>query len=298
MKQVLRKGDLPKMANDMGQGAGPYKLGTSQGDLRQSIAILERQQFRSPSPARAARIAELKKRFKATGGNYKGGVSAPNVKGKLKAGVADPWGLIDVNGGGSGGDSWGSSKAAAEYETGVRAAESQKAYERELELMRLQQQYDAEQKRKQMEEERKAKLEALKQERLQIFTSLLGNDPVRAVLYALGIGGETTGLPTEQFKALAPMTGAKEKKKETETSLKSVADKYGAAAGNITLGNKGVEGMSSPEQYARAVAQGDENTLKLLTSAFGVGSSNMGGISGTELKRRADEVTPMGVLGY
>jgi hypothetical protein len=198
-----------------------------------------------------------------------------------------------------GGDSWGSSRAASEYEAQIRAQESQKEYERQLEIMRQQQAFEIEQQRLKAEAEKKARLEALQQERLQVFTSLMGNDPVRAVLYALGVGGETTGLPTQRFAELAPMQGAQQKKTETEKALTDTYSKYGTKTqGNIKLSGEGVSGLSSPEQMSRAVMQGDENVLKLLSSAYGVGNKQTSGISGQELQRRAQEVTPMGILSY
>ena len=98
------------------------------------------------------------------------------------------------------------------------------------------------------------------------------------------------------------MTGAQEKKVETEQALTGLfkRPKSGVTqpVGQVTLGAKGVSGLVTPEQSARLIAQGDEATKKLLASAYGVGGPESGraGISAEELARRAASVTPKGFL--
>ncbi len=221
--------------------------------------------------------------------------------------------LIDLGGGpqcidadafgeGGGGTSFASTRESAEFDAQQRAAEAAADFERQKQLLIMQQQFQAEQDRIQREAAEKARVESLKQERLQIFTDLMGKDPVRAVLFAMGIGGETTQLPTEKFAELAPLQGATEKKAETEQALtglfKSPTSGVTQEAGPVTLSGEGVGGLVTAEQSAKLLAQGDENTKKLLASAYGVGGPTTGraGISAEELVRRAQSVTPKGVL--
>jgi len=196
-----------------------------------------------------------------------------------------------------------STQAGAEFEAAQRAAEAAEAFERQKQLLQMQHEWEVEQERLQREAAEKARVEALKQERLQIFTDLMGKDPVRAVLFAMGVGGETTQLPTERFAELAPLQGATEKKAETEQALTgllapSVQSGITVPAGPVTLGSQGVSGLVSEQQAARRLVQGDEGTRKLLASAYGVGGPGTGraGISTEELIRLAQEVTPTGIL--
>jgi len=202
----------------------------------------------------------------------------------------------------------------ARLQAELDAAAAAGDYQRQLELLKLQQQFEREQEDRRREEERQARQEQLKQERLKTYTDLLGNDPVRAVLYALGLGGETTGLPQEQFAGMEPLAGAQQKKTETEQALNESLMKYGATTSSqrppgssapytpispgVTLGNEGVQGLTSVQKAGRALIQGDEDTKKLLGSAYGVGNKQTGGKSIEEIMRLAEEVKPRGVLDY
>lgn len=209
---------------------------------------------------------------------------------------------------GNGGPSLADQEYLARLQAEIDAAAAEKDYQRQLELLKLQQDFERELDDKRRAEEAERQKKQLMQERLQTYVELLGNDPVRAVLYALGAGGETTGLPTEQFEGLEPIAGAEQKKTETEKALGESLLKYGATGakgkpipGKTTspkITNTGVEGLTSPEKVARLLAQGDESSRKLVSSAYGVGSKETGGLSPEELLKRARAVTPTGSLNY
>jgi len=127
----------------------------------------------------------------------------------------------------------------------IDAAAAAGDFERQKYLLEIQQKFEREQEDRRREDDRLARQEQLKQERLKTYTDLLGNDPVRAVLYALGVGGETTGLPQEQFAGMEPLAGAQQKKTETELGLNTIANKYlGASAAGYGQTTPGVRPTS------------------------------------------------------
>ncbi len=149
-------------------------------------------------------------------------------------------------------------------------------------------------------QEREFREEDQKIERQKTFTEMLGNDPVRAALFALGISGDplTGGDPKQNLEALE---GAEEFAGQTEQVLGGLLNQgLGAdekARGPVTLGQTGVQGLVPIEKTARTFAQGSGNTRKLLTSAFGVGDNSEGGAGGIdedEVFRRIAAVTPSG----
>ena len=93
--------------------------------------------------------------------------------------------------------------------------------------------------------EREQELERLKAERERIFTDMLGTDPVRAVLFALGIGGEI--LPGgDRFADLAPLSGARAQADATQQALSKLQ------GSQVNIGQEGVTGLESAAQLAAA----------------------------------------------
>ena len=137
--------------------------------------------------------------------------------------------------------------------------------------------------------------------RQELVGTTMGTDPVRALLYALGVGGSI--LPGgESFAGLGPMQGAQEYKGQTIQALQGLLSpgKFGVAqtpGSPIDIGEKGVTGLTSPEQAARAFQESGGAGQTLLASAYGVGNQALGGgLSAEEFVRRIQEVTPTGVL--
>ena len=147
--------------------------------------------------------------------------------------------------------------------------------------------------------EEKRELDRLKADRQRIFTDMLGTDPVRAVLFALGVGGEI--LPEgDQFSSLAPLKGAKNQQAETEGALSKLL------GGDVQVGQQGATGLGTAAKAAAAFggqAGGTggniEDQQKLLLSGFGVGAKRGKGRPGQsreETLRQIQQVTPKGVL--
>ncbi len=204
-------------------------------------------------------------------------------------------------GGGGGGraPAFGSTQAGTEAanrfalemlqkEQGFAAGESEKArtFERSQFLANL-------------EAERAENLERLKADRQRIFTDMLGTDPVRAVLFALGVGGEI--LPGgEQFAGLAPIKGAQAQATQTGEALSKLVGRQ------VGVGQEGVTGLGTAAKSAAAFggqAGGTGGNIaeqqKLLLSGFGVGAKRGKGRPGQsreETLRQIASVTPRGTL--
>jgi hypothetical protein len=325
------------------QGRPVY--GTPEGTLRQAIATLERQQMRKPTSARAAKIKQLKQQLAAMGVDYTKGLAVPSsmILDDESQIPIDPSMFLE-------GDSWGSSQAAAGFdaahaekmarleaeldaahaekmarlEAELQAAAAAGDFEREKQLLALPQQFEREMDAARREAERQARIEQMKQERLQIYTEMLGRDPVRAALYAMGVGGELTGLPGVNVEELGPIEGAEQRGKETAKAVQQELLNYGAYGGQtrrltgsggselvkqqgtggpisrpeVSLSGEGVSGLPSAVKAARGLMQGNEAARTLLTSAYGVGNKQTQGVSPEELMAIAERVTPKGALQY
>ena len=210
----------------------------------------------------------------------------------------DPFGdlgLDDIDlfpgsgGGGGGGGSFASSQAGLEASNAFAAQQAQ--LERDFAIA------EADKARK---FEQDQNMERLKAERQRIFTDMIGTDPVRAVLFALGVGGEI--LPGgERFASLGAQPGARTQADNTEQALGALLGR-----GNIGIGEQGVTGLGTAAQSAAAFqgqagGQGgniaDQQTL--LLSGFGVGAKRGAGRPGQsreETLRQIAAVTPQGVL--
>jgi len=173
------------------------------------------------------------------------------------------------------------------------AAASQFNFNKQIEEMR--QQFEAEQERKKIEAEEKLRREQLLQERQRLFAEMVGNDPVRAVLFGLGLGGSI--LPgSERFAALPALGEAQSLEMDTERVLAALQG--GSVDITSREGKTGVYGLTTPEQLARKFVQGSGADRTVLSSAFGVGGTGTGftGLNPEELARRIAGVTPKGVL--
>lgn len=190
------------------------------------------------------------------------------------------------DGGGGGGGSFGSSREG-----------SLLAQEQALALLQAEQAFATAEAEKARQFEREQKLNQLRADRQRIFTDMLGTDPVRAVLFAMGIGegtGEFAGLEPLKLPSTAP-TG-----KETEQAL------GGLVGRKVGLGESGVTNLGSVSQAAAAFggqaggAGGDiADQQKLLLSGFGVGATRGKGRPGQsreEILRKISAATPRGVL--
>ena len=194
-------------------------------------------------------------------------------------------------GGGGGGGAFGGTEAGARLAQQFALAQLDK-----------EQSFLAEQAEKDRQERQAEALEKLKAERQRIFTDLLGTDPVRAVLFAMGIGGEI--LPGgERFANLPALKGAAQQGRQTEQAL------TGILGGDISIGQQGVTGLPDVVKAASAFsagqgASGNVGDLgaarTLLTSGFGVGATRgkgRPGLSRQEVLRQIASVTPQGALG-
>ncbi len=201
------------------------------------------------------------------------------------------FGFGDGAGGAGGAAAFGSTEAGARL-----------AQQFALEQLSKEQAFRAAEDEKQRQFQRDQALEELKAERQRIFTDMLGTDPVRAVLFAMGVGGEI--LPGgERFADLPALKGAGAQAQSTEQALTSIL------GGDIGLGKSGVTGLPSAVKAATAFsagqgASGDVGDLgaarTLLTSALGVGATKgkgRPGMSRQETLRQIASVTPQGALG-
>ena len=137
----------------------------------------------------------------------------------------------------------------------------------------------------------------LKVERSRIFADMMGKDPVRAVLFALGAGG--TLVPGgEQFQNLAPMEGAEQQAAATGKALSALT---GKSVGVTTEGVQGLGGTKDVLQQARTFNRSANDAAKtVLASAFGVGSTKPGqeqaAVNTQDLVDLVKQVTPTGAF--
>jgi len=177
-------------------------------------------------------------------------------------------------------------RALATLQAQLGSEEGAREFERQKELQRMQQAYEAEQKKAQMLQERQSE-----------FANLIGKgDSVRAVLLGLGIGGNLNP-GAGRYEGLPALEGAGEFQQKTQQALSGLQQQATGAPANVTIGDQGVSGLGSVEQFARASQRGGEGVNQLLTSAFGVGNQGLGGgVSQEEYQRRIQDVTPTGIL--
>jgi hypothetical protein len=285
---------------------------TGLGQKRALLATLQRQAGRlggKASPQMLARINKLKQEL-ATGNVSIGPETRLEYPARQQGGQGnselDPMSMLEafMNGDGSGSGSWGSSQAGSEYDAANAKQAAADEHARAIEILKMQQEFEAQQEAARIEAQRQAQLAELKQQRQSTFVDMLGRDPVRAVLFALGLGPEADqfNISAKQLgETLQPMEGAQQKEQEHEGALKGLlgSGKFGTTAGaNADIGTGGVTGLGGAEQAARAFAQGGVDAQKLLTSAFGVGGNKPGegGLSPESLIEKVKSVTPKGIL--
>lgn len=135
-------------------------------------------------------------------------------------------------------------------------------------------------------------------ERQRIFADLMGRDPVRAVLFALG-GGTQTVPGAAAFEGMAPIEGSEQYAQQTGQALSQLTGK------NVNVTKQGVQGLGGTKdllsQARKLQAPSTSESAKtLLSSAFGVGSEAPGqesaGITPEDIGRLVTQVTPMGGL--
>jgi hypothetical protein len=221
-----------------------------------------------------------------------------SIRRRLGGGGDDPFGDLDLDAllagldgggtGGGGGGSFGGSQAGFELEQQFA-----------LDQLAKEQAFAAAEAEKARQFERTQELERLKADRERIFTDMLGTDPVRAVLFALGVGGEI--LPGgDRFSDLAPLPGARAQADATQQALGRLVGR------GVQVGQEGVTGLGSAAQAAAAFggqAGGAGGNIadqrKLLLSGFGVGAKRGKGRPGQsreETLRQIASVTPQGIL--
>lgn len=202
-----------------------------------------------------------------------------------------------LSGAGDGGAAvpWANTEAGVKY-----AAEQQMA------MLREEQRLIA-------EREAAQRVEELKARRQQIFSEMLGKDPVRAVLFGLGLSGAIPGATMEETASLPPLEGIQAYQRNTENALQQAFGRGQVqGTGQISIGNEGVKGLPTAIKSQNlfttgAGMQGGASTdlQTLLSSAFGVGQTTgaqygaggqQTGLSPEELIRQIQDVTPRGVL--
>lgn len=160
----------------------------------------------------------------------------------------------------------------------------------------LQQKFQAKEADKDRDFQKELRKEDLKAERQRIFVDMMGKDPVRATLFALGVGGSI--LPGgERFEDLPALAGAKQQEIKTESALTGLL--RGTGAQDIDLSASGVTGLPPAIKSARSFQQAGASGKSVLTSAFGVGDIRAGkqpGINPQEFLELIDSVTPKGGL--
>jgi len=138
-------------------------------------------------------------------------------------------------------------------------------------------------------------------DRQRTFVEMLGKDPIRAVLFAMGVGPEAdqfNAASQAMGQALPPLKGAQELAASASKALTGTLQKYGGGTGtDVTVGQQGVQNLGTPELAARAITQGGADVQTLLGSAFGVGTPEAGGLSTARLGELVKAVVPKGVLG-
>lgn len=191
---------------------------------------------------------------------------------------------------------FGSTEAGLRLEAELAQQAAKEDFQRQLELQRMQQEFEKQQR-----------LEELKAERERIFSEMLGTDPVRAALFAMGVGGEI--LPGgERFASLPPLQGAARQATQTSAALQQLLGGQ-QGTGQVALGEAGVTGLPAVEKAATAFSAGQRAggqsvgdigaARTLLGSAFGVGAirgRGRPGLSREELLRRIGSVTPTGAF--
>lgn len=153
--------------------------------------------------------------------------------------------------------------------------------------------------RERLERERQLGISELLQGRQERYAQMMPQDAIRATLFALGHGQGAEGFRTraKHLKTtLAPLAGAKETAWQQQHALNVLLGKKDVGT---TIGKYGITGLGPAGKAARAWQQKGADARKLLTSAFGVGSTLAGetpGMGQERLQELMTEVTPTGAF--
>lgn len=143
---------------------------------------------------------------------------------------------------------------------------------------------------KQQEFTREMNKEDRMAERQRLYVDMLGRDPVRATLLALGYSGPL--LPEgEVYQDLPPMSGAETQATNVETALEALFN-----VEELELGRQGVTGLEPAQKVAATYQQAPKSAQTLIQSAYGVGGPQTAGVSPEEFKELIMSVTPTGLI--
>ena len=243
-------------------------------------------------------------------GDRGGAAGGDDIDALIEAALA-AGGLGGAGGGGYGGGAgagaipWGSTEGAARLAQQFALEQMMKEQAYRTEQERVGRQFEAGEAEKQREFQRLQELEELKAERQRIFAEMMGTDPVRAALFAMGVGGEI--LPGgERFASLPPLPGAKTYGKQAASALSELTGRQ------IGVGEQGVTGLPGVHKMATAFSAGRlpggkglsreelDAARTMLLSGIGVGAKRGAGLPGLSPEAAMQgikSVTPTGVFG-
>ena len=225
------------------------------------------------------------------------GAGAVTPAGKTAEQIAAEW-LAAHGGGGGGYTGVSQAQEIAVARENARLQAEADAAQRSFQAQQdaIQRQFLQDQEAQQRAQELKVQTANLQAQRQQTYVELLGRDPARAILFALGYGPEHDVFTTEAQRlgiTLQPLAGAAQGEQTTEGALSKLL------GGKVDIGQYGVQGLGAAPGAARQFMQGGADVQRLLTSAFGVGSTAPGeqpGISPDRLLELLQSVTPTGNL--
>ncbi len=193
---------------------------------------------------------------------------------------------LGMGGGGGGGGSARSVEddiRLSQEEAKLQAEEARRQEDFQKEQDRIDREFRAEQEKQRLEAERQVRIGEMKQQRQAAFVEMMGRDPARAILFGMGIGPEA-----DQFNAVAkslgttvdPIAGIGDRQQTTESALSNLL-----GGSNVKFGAQGITGLGQAAGAATSFGQGGGDAQKLLTSAFGVGTTSGGGTPGMSAGR-------------
>ena len=273
----------------LGGGGRRSRGGRGLGRSRQER--LRAQNLASASARGRAAGSPISTRLERTGRGTLAAIGFGGDAGTTAQELADAW--LAAQGGGGGGRTQVDEIALIREQSRLADEEAARARAADAEQREIDRATAAQIEQDRLEEDRRQQAASIQSERQRVYTDLLGRDPVRAILFAMGIGPEADIFST-QLKSLGatqtPLVGAGQGRLQTETALSGLLGR------SVQLGAGGVTGLGSAQQAAGAFGRGGADIQKLLTSAFGVGGTKGAGISAEELIQRISAVTPTGVL--
>lgn len=167
-------------------------------------------------------------------------------------------------------------------------------------MNKIQQDFQRVEAQKDRDFQKELKKEELKAERQRIFVDMMGKDPIRAVLFAMGGSGNI--LPGgERFEDLPALKGARPQAAKATHAIRDILSKGGVQnVDPITIQSGiGVTDLPPAIRAAKAFQRTGAAGKNVLSSAFGIGDIRAGeqpGIPPEELLQIIQSVTPKGVL--